>query len=228
MELLRTHADLQVIHDINLKLHGCSPECPFLYSYIKEQPRCMANWEASSHWVLSHYTTLTAASISLERERRDSSWITAFPWLPMPPIFGSPNFSLDWKEIVGSVLQCFGWCCYLGTGSQPDINLRGNLWVPLQPTAKADLYFWCNYMFFPEFLLSRVEEKRENSAASGSKGESSSWDPAHHCLVLAKCRAQKSSKEVLSLCLTVKDSIVHWRYACPKLSMCLMRLECFA
>lgn len=123
------------------------------------------------------------------RERKETpAELQSFHGVPMPPVFASPNF-LDWKEITGSVLQCFGCCCYLGTGSQPDISLRGDFWVPRTPMAKADLYFWCDYVLFPKYFLSRVEEKRGNSTDSGSKGGE---------LLLGSCSSLPCSCKVLS------------------------------
>lgn len=75
---------------------------------------------------------------------------------------------------------------------------------------------------FPKKLLSWVERRRRRKTSSESGSGQGAWPEllrgsgADHRLVLAKCWAQNSSEEGLSLCLTVKDTHSSLAICVPK------------
>lgn len=89
------------------------------------------------------------------------------------------------------------------------------------PWPKLICIFGGTTCFFPKVVvvMGGMGWRKKNSKCRSGWGEQPELllgSRAHHCLVLAKCWAQKSSKEVLSLCLTVKDTHSSLNICVPK------------
>ena len=123
------------------------------------------------------------------------------------------------------MVQLFGYkesWAHLGPADL-SVNPKGDIWDLPKPVAKLICTSGRTTHFFPQSSCCHVwKKKKKTNCESGSgRGE---WPEllrgsgAYHWLVLAKRWAQKSSEEVLSLCLTVKDT-------CSSLAICVPKVK---